>query len=58
MVQFKRKSAKERGKGKTLCRRGLHKWSVDKAQRFDVKRGRLVTVRRCERCGVERVELT
>jgi hypothetical protein len=58
VLQFERKSPKERGQGRTLCRRGFHKWSTDKTRRFDVKAGKLVTVRRCERCGAERVDLT
>ena len=37
--------------GNTLCRRGFHKWQIDQDQRFDVRAGRLVTVRRCARCG-------
>lgn len=37
--------------GNTLCRRGFHKWAIDQDQRFDVRAGRLVTVRRCVRCG-------
>ena len=53
----KRKGAKARAKGQTLCRRGFHKWAVDTEQRFDVKQGRLVTVSRCTRCGVQRSEL-
>lgn len=58
VVPFKKKSPKARGKGMTLCRRGFHKWSVDKETRFDVRQGKLVTVKRCARCGVERAELT
>ena len=37
--------------GNTLCRRGFHKWEIDQNQRFDVRAGGLVTVRRCVRCG-------
>ena len=55
VVPFKRPSATERHRGKTLCRNGHHKWRVDKARRFDVKQGRLVTLYRCERCGREKV---
>jgi len=29
-----------------------HKWKVQTNQKFDVKSGKLVTVYRCERCGV------
>ena len=58
VVPFKRKSPKERAKGKTLCRRGLHKWAVDQHTRFDVSEGRLVTIKRCERCGIEQAVLT
>lgn len=51
VVRFKKPSAKQRARGKTLCGRGFHKWRVDPNTRFDVKRGKLVTVRRCLRCG-------
>jgi hypothetical protein len=56
ILPFRRPSLKERHKGKTLCRHGHHKWAVDKEKQFDVKRGRLVTVFRCSRCGKEKVE--
>jgi len=58
VVTFKKRSPKERAKGKTLCRRGFHKWTVNKHTRFDVQQGKLVTLKRCGRCGVERLELT
>ena len=51
VVQFKKKKASEKHKGKTLCKRGFHKWQVVKEQEFDVKQGKLVTVYKCERCG-------
>jgi hypothetical protein len=51
VVGFKRPLAADRARGKTLCRRGFHKWLVDKTRQFDVKQGRLVTVYRCSRCG-------
>lgn len=51
ILPFRRPKAAEKHRGKTLCRRGFHKWQVDKAQVFDVKQGRLVTVQRCVRCG-------
>lgn len=41
--------------GVTLCRRGFHRWVIDKTPQFDVKLGRLVTRRVCERCGEARV---
>lgn len=56
IVPFRRPSLKERHKGKTLCRHGHHKWEIDKAQQFDVKQGRLVTVLRCSRCGQRKVK--
>ena len=55
IVPFRRKSAKEKHKGKLLCRHGHHKWQVDKAKQFDVRRGKLVTVYRCSRCDEVRV---
>ena len=54
VVPFKRPGLKEKAKGKTLCRNGFHKWSVLQEKQFDVKQGRLVTVYRCTRCGLEK----
>jgi len=56
IVRFKRPSPAQRHKGATLCRNGHHKWKLEKAARFDVKAGRLVTVFRCVRCGKARVK--
>jgi hypothetical protein len=55
---MREKSARQdAAKGRTLCASGFHKWSIDGRKQFDVRRGRLVTIRRCERCGVERTTL-
>lgn len=56
VLPFKKKSLKEKHKGKTLCRNGHHKWQVDKEKRFDVKQGKLVTSYTCARCGKYRNE--
>ncbi len=56
VVQFKKKSAAEKHKGKTLCRSGFHKWVVVTDKQFDVKQGRLVTVYQCSRCGEQKVK--
>ncbi|HSG89784.1 MAG TPA: hypothetical protein VLA56_11275 [Pseudomonadales bacterium] len=53
----RRDKAKAKARGRTLCDRGFHKWSVDGSTRFDVKAGRLVTLVRCERCDATRSEL-
>jgi hypothetical protein len=55
ILPFKRPSASERHRGKTLCRHGHHKWEIDKKLVFDVKLGRLVNRYRCARCGKVRV---
>jgi hypothetical protein len=51
VLPFKKRPLKSQHKGNTLCRNGHHKWLVDKATRFDVKRGKLVTSYICSRCG-------
>ncbi len=56
VLPFKRPSAKDKHKGKTLCRHGHHKWQVDKERQFDVKQGKLVTRYRCVRCGAEKIK--
>ena len=50
----KKPSAKQKAEGKTLCRRGFHKWIIDQETQFDVKQGRLVTVHRCQRCDASK----
>lgn len=56
ILPFKRPSAKDKHKGKTLCRSGFHKWKVVTERKFDVKQGKLVTQYRCTRCGSEKVK--
>ncbi|WP_299772085.1 hypothetical protein [uncultured Pseudoteredinibacter sp.] len=56
VLPFKRKTAAEKHKGKSLCRSGFHKWKICSAKQFDVKQGKLVTRYRCERCGAEKVQ--
>jgi hypothetical protein len=51
VIRFKKPSAAQQAEGKTLCRRGFHKWTVVTDSRFDSKQGRLVTRYRCSRCG-------
>ncbi len=57
IVKFKKPSLREKAEGKTLCKSGFHKWKVVTEQKFDVKRGKLVTLQRCERCGEEQIKL-
>jgi hypothetical protein len=52
IIHFRKATPAEKAQGKTLCRRGFHKWVVDKDRRFDVHQGCLVTDYRCERCGI------
>jgi len=56
ILPFRRPSPRDKHQGNTLCRHGHHKWVVDKAKQFDVRQGKLVTVYRCCRCGVTRVQ--
>jgi len=56
VLPFRRPTAAEKNKGKTLCLHGHHKWAVDKAKQFDVKQGKLVTVYRCTRCDKLKVK--
>ncbi len=56
ILPFQKPAAGARNKGKTLCRRGFHKWKAEPGTPFDVKTGRLVTRFRCARCGATRVE--
>lgn len=57
VVRFKKPKASEKHANKALCRAGFHKWQAQPGTPFDVKLGRLVTVYRCQRCGITRTEL-
>ena len=52
IIQFKKKTAKEKHGKRILCQNGFHKWEVVTEQKFDVKEGKLVTVYKCKRCGL------
>ena len=54
VLRFKKPTAAEKARGKTLCKRGFHKWEIDKTSDFDSKQGKLVTQYRCSRCGALR----
>ena len=59
----KRKKAKgrilqEKAKGTTLCASGFHKWQIDQRKQFDVKAGKLITIKRCRRCGQTKTRAT
>ncbi len=58
VVPFKKKNPFEKHKGKTLCKRGFHKWEINQQQQFDTKQGKLVTVYKCKRCGVIKSQAT
>lgn len=58
IIRFRKPSLHKKAEGKRLCKSGFHKWRVATERRFDVKQGRLVTVRRCERCGTEKTSLS
>ena len=51
IVRFRKPTAAQLAEGKTLCRRGFHKWVVATDNRFDSKQGRLVTCYRRSGCS-------
>jgi hypothetical protein len=57
VIKFRRPSATRRAQGKTLCTSGFHKWQVAQKKQFDVRRGKLVTLHKCERCGATKTTL-
>ena len=57
ILDFKRPGPKEKNRGKTLCLHNFHKWAVVSERKFDVRRGKLVTLYRCARCAKEKTEL-
>lgn len=56
VIKFRKPTAAEKSKGKTLCREGFHKWAIRQDKQFDVRQGRLVTVYACVRCGATKTE--
>jgi len=58
VIKFPKRKPKAQAEGKTLCKSGFHKWKVVAERQFDVKRGKLVTLQRCERCGKEQTKLS
>ncbi len=55
ILPFKKKKP---DKGNIMCTNNHHKWVIVKAQQFDVKAGKLVTVERCSRCKKTRNRLS
>lgn len=41
-------------KRSSLCQHGHHQWVIDTNKQFDVKQGKLITTRRCSKCGKTR----
>jgi hypothetical protein len=56
ILPFQRKPKDKITKRSALCANGHHRWVVWQNKPFDVKRGKLITIYRCERCGAERSE--
>ena len=46
----------QQGEGLILCKSKFHKWEVVNEKQFDVRLGRLITLLRCQRCGVTKTE--
>ena len=56
ILKFKKPSLQKKAEGKTLCKSGFHRWKTVSERKFDVKQGKLVTLRRCERCRKEQTK--
>ncbi|MEQ8692916.1 MAG: hypothetical protein RIC89_19040 [Pseudomonadales bacterium] len=54
LKKFKQSRLRKRAQADTLCRRGFHKWQFDEKKQFDVKQGKLVSIKRCTRCQITR----
>jgi hypothetical protein len=57
LAKARKTQRKKKASGKTMCKSGFHKWTIDQSKQFDVRSGRLVTIRRCERCAETRTTL-
>jgi hypothetical protein len=53
VIPFQRKTIKPRS---LLCANNHHRWVASKNTPFASKQGKLVTVYKCERCGIEKTE--
>jgi hypothetical protein len=51
--KYRKAKRKEQARGKTLCKSGRHKWVWDQKKQFDVREGKLVSIKRCNRCGAQ-----
>ncbi|MDF1781953.1 MAG: hypothetical protein P1U67_11705 [Alcanivoracaceae bacterium] len=56
ILPFKKSDKKKLKPRKGMCQHGFHKWVIWKEKQFDVQQGKLVTVFRCERCGIQKVK--
>lgn len=59
VIRLDKKKAEKRAlkaKARTLCASGFHKWVIDQEKQFDSRKGRLVTVYRCQRCNTQKVK--
>ncbi|MCW8930144.1 MAG: hypothetical protein OQL19_07915 [Gammaproteobacteria bacterium] len=50
LAKFKKQKLKQKNKAKTLCKSGFHKWAIIFKDKFDVKKGKLVTTYQCIYC--------
>lgn len=57
VIQFRKPTAQDKNKGKTLCKSGFHKWEVSTKKQFEVKQGKLITLYICARCGHTKTEV-
>jgi hypothetical protein len=53
-AKFGAQAKRQKNARSSLCEQGHHQWLVDKSTRFDVKKGELITVERCKKCGKTR----
>jgi len=56
--RFGANARRRKNKRSSLCENGHHGWVIEKDSVFDVKAGKLVTVKRCKRCGLVKNQLT
>ncbi|MCK9505056.1 MAG: hypothetical protein M0Q95_12860 [Porticoccaceae bacterium] len=52
VIDFKKPKAKKLG----MCQHGFHDWVIWQNKKFDVSKGKLITVFRCSRCGAQKVQ--
>jgi hypothetical protein len=51
LKKYRAAKRQKTAKKKTLCASGFHSWTDYSKKQFDVRQGRLISIRECKICG-------